>query len=140
MANQDAWQLGADIARGSVGQKKKQGDDTDSAPSDAWSTGAAIGSNLRDRSKAKSTLKKAQQPTTGLGTTQQAISDLIPSYKKGGRVKKTGLAYVHRGEHVIPARKKTRIVASQAREPLSPAKHGKNRRVTKIVGSPVGKR
>jgi hypothetical protein len=26
----------------------------------------------------------------------------VPSYKKGGRVKKTGLALLHKGEHVIP--------------------------------------
>lgn len=27
----------------------------------------------------------------------------VPSYKKGGKVKKTGLAMVHKGERVIPA-------------------------------------
>ncbi|MCK9361883.1 hypothetical protein M0Q28_06735 [Patescibacteria group bacterium] len=31
----------------------------------------------------------------------------IPSYKKGGIVKKTGLAKVHKGERVIPAKKET---------------------------------
>lgn len=29
-----------------------------------------------------------------------------PSYKKGGTVKKTGLAVVHKGERVIPAKKR----------------------------------
>lgn len=28
----------------------------------------------------------------------------IPSYKKGGRVRKTGLALVHKGEKVVPAK------------------------------------
>ena len=120
--------------------RKNDDDGSQSGSSGAFQSGFAAGQNKNQNRKAKSTLKKAQQPATGLGTTQQAISDLIPSYKKGGRVKKTGLAYVHRGEHVIPAGKKTRIVASQAREPLSPAKHGKSKRITKIVGSQVGKR
>lgn len=29
----------------------------------------------------------------------------IPSYKKGGKVKKTGLARLHKGERVIPKKK-----------------------------------
>jgi len=28
----------------------------------------------------------------------------VPSYKKGGRVRKTGLAYVHKGEKVTPVK------------------------------------
>jgi hypothetical protein len=37
------------------------------------------------------------------------IEDLkkIQSYKKGGIVKKTGLALVHKGERVVPAKKET---------------------------------
>jgi hypothetical protein len=31
----------------------------------------------------------------------------IPSYKKGGTVKKTGLAMVHKGEKVMPAKKES---------------------------------
>jgi hypothetical protein len=32
---------------------------------------------------------------------------MIPSYKKGGTVKKTGPAIVHKGERVIPAKKES---------------------------------
>jgi len=31
----------------------------------------------------------------------------LPSYKKGGTVKKTGLAMMHKGEHVVPAKKES---------------------------------
>lgn len=34
------------------------------------------------------------------------LSEQVPSYKRGGKVKKTGLAYVHKGEKVIPAKRK----------------------------------
>jgi hypothetical protein len=34
------------------------------------------------------------------------LSEDVPSYKRGGKVKKTGLAYVHRGETVVPAKRK----------------------------------
>ena len=115
MASNDAWQLGADIARGTVGQKKKQGDDTDSAPSDAWSTGAKIAQNRRDRNQAKSTLRKAQGPTTGLDTTQTPLTAMIPSFKHGGRVKRTGLAYLHKNEYVVPAKHRDTRKASRQR-------------------------
>ena len=88
MANADAWQAGVDIAQGAM-QKRQS----------------------------KSTLKKAQRPT-GLETERPALTAMIPSFKKGGRVKKTGLALLHRGEYVVPAgrtkkvsRRKTAIKA-----------------------------
>lgn len=34
----------------------------------------------------------------------RAISGGMPSYKKGGKVKKTGVAKLHKGELVIPAK------------------------------------
>lgn len=34
----------------------------------------------------------------------------LPSYKKGGKVKKTGLALVHKGEKVIPVKKRKKKV------------------------------
>ncbi len=37
-----------------------------------------------------------------------------PSYKRGGRVKKTGLAKVHKGEVVIPAKKAKAAVKKMA--------------------------
>jgi hypothetical protein len=128
-----------------AGFNRKQNDDDDGSQqqgaSGAFQSGFAAGQNKNQNRKAKSTLKKAKgSSTSGLDTVKQAISALIPSYKHGGRVKKTGLAFLHRGEHVVPVGAKTRIVSSLAREPLSPAKHGRRKQVTKIVGSPVAKR
>ena len=34
--------------------------------------------------------------------------DMIMSFKRGGRVKRTGIYKLHRGEHVVPARHKRR--------------------------------
>jgi hypothetical protein len=34
---------------------------------------------------------------------------VFPSYKKGGRVRRTGLALVHRGEKIIPAKKRSSV-------------------------------
>ena len=35
-----------------------------------------------------------------------AVRKIFPTFKRGGRVKRTGLALVHKGEYVIPARKR----------------------------------
>lgn len=40
-----------------------------------------------------------------LKSKEKAPKEKLPQYKKGGMVKKTGLAKVHKGEMVIPARK-----------------------------------
>lgn len=48
-------------------------------------------------SRFKNRKKKKSSPAT-------ADSD-VPEYKRGGRVRKTGLAKVHRGEYVIPAKR-----------------------------------
>jgi hypothetical protein len=48
--------------------------------------------------------RKGEQPDF-----KQIGGQKIPSYKKGGKIKKTGLAFVHKGERVVPkkaARKK----------------------------------
>jgi len=49
----------------------------------------------------------------------------IPSYKKGGTVKKTGLAKVHKGERVVPAKAKETATARFIR--LRNAKEAKGR-------------
>lgn len=36
----------------------------------------------------------------------KAIQKKFPSFKRGGKVKKTGLAKVHKGETVVPAKKR----------------------------------
>jgi hypothetical protein len=46
----------------------------------------------------------ANQPKL-MGQLQPGLGNkMIPSYKKGGRVKETGLALLHKGEHVIPVK------------------------------------
>jgi hypothetical protein len=39
---------------------------------------------------------------------QQQSESKVPNYKTGGKVRKTGLARLHKGERVIPARKPKR--------------------------------
>jgi hypothetical protein len=104
MANADAWQAGIDIAQG----RKQKKQDGDSAPTDAWQSGV----DLAQGAMQKKTLKRAKQPT-GLETTQPTLTATIPSFKKGGRVRKTGLIYAHRGERVIPAKRPKRASRSR---------------------------
>ena len=54
--------------------------------------GGEIGGKLGNRSA-------GQQAGTIIGTAGGAA---VPWFKKGGRVKKTGLAYVHAGEFILP--------------------------------------
>lgn len=42
-------------------------------------------------------------------TSPKQIGANIPSYKKGGKVRRTGLARVHKGERVIPKAKVKRV-------------------------------
>ncbi len=37
--------------------------------------------------------------------TDDKKKEKVPSYKKGGKVKKTGLALVHKGERIVPKKK-----------------------------------
>jgi hypothetical protein len=147
MANDAAWQAGVDIASG---RKKKDDSDSDKGKSSSKPIGGLMGleqkgmSALSSKLRGQSGARKAAGGAAPASTT--SVSDVLatPSvFKHGGRVKRTGVALVHRGEYVIPAKrsgKKTRIIASQAREPLSPAKHGKSKRTTKIVHSQAAKR
>jgi hypothetical protein len=50
--------------------------------------------------------KKKQLPLTPSDSSNTTNLSQVPSYKRGGKVKKTGLAYVHKGEKVIPAKRK----------------------------------
>jgi hypothetical protein len=49
-------------------------------------SGRALSNQLKDQSK----------------TSAEGVKGAIPQYKKGGMVKKTGVALVHKGEKVIP--------------------------------------
>lgn len=54
---------------------------------------------------------KTQTATPATPTTQ-GVESPIPSYRKGGKVKRTGLARVHKGERVL-TRKQTRKYKSR---------------------------
>jgi hypothetical protein len=69
--------------------------------------------------RSQSTLRGAQSPSDVSTTTPDLSSATIPSFKKGGRVKRTGLAFVHRGERVIPA-KRSRTKRSSKRTVTKP--------------------
>lgn len=103
-----------------VGFNRKQNDDdSQSGSASAFQSGFAAGQNKNQNRKAKSTLKSAQQKPTGLQTTQTPLAGMIPMAKKGGRVTKGGLVHVHRGEHIIPA-KRSKGKASHKRTTIKP--------------------
>ena len=83
MANADAWNAGW-----KMGSKTTDKDEKDSAKSsqsgsgDAWSTGWKAGSKAANKNKPA-------------------------SLKKGGKIKKTGIYRLHKGETVVPAGKAT---------------------------------
>jgi hypothetical protein len=91
--------------------RKNQDDSSGGGASGAFQQGLQRGQQKRQVSKSKNTLAKALQPS-GLTASPVTSSALIPlktatpsSLRKGGRVKRTGLALVHRGEYVIPAKR-----------------------------------
>jgi len=55
---------------------------------------------------AKQGIKSQQDSMRDTADTENAkYQHKIPSYRKGGKVRKTGLAYMHKGEKVIPKHK-----------------------------------
>ncbi len=76
MANDQAWQAGMDIA---AGGKYRRGNKDDGGP--------------------KKYAKPVSQITTSSGQTLTPAKPM--AYKKGGKVKKTGVALVHKGEVVL---------------------------------------
>jgi len=51
------------------------------------------------------------------------VGEALPSYEKGGKVKKTGLAIVHKGEKVVPEKKsKSRAGAAMSGEDKAKSK------------------
>ncbi len=100
-SNSDAWQAGVDIASGRK-NKKKNGDSTADDASSSKPTGGLLGL----ASKGIQKLRGKKQASGGGGSTTSALipGENIPVFKRGGRVKRTGLIYAHRGEHVIPAK------------------------------------
>jgi hypothetical protein len=59
----------------------------------------------------------------------------IPSYKKGGKVEKTGLAYLHKGETVIPKNMYRDITSKYKKEHPNSTVHGVHE-VTRGKGDP----
>lgn len=58
--------------------------------------------------------QKAKKPTSSKSSGQSSTDPVklgkdIKSYKKGGKVKKTGLAVVHKGEYVLTKRKASKM-------------------------------
>jgi hypothetical protein len=49
------------------------------------------------------------------GAVQAPLAGQVPSYRKGGRVRKTGLALVHKGEFVVPAKSASRKASTHKR-------------------------
>lgn len=52
----------------------------------------------------------------------------VPSYKKGGKIKKTGLAYMHKGEKVTPVGKKNGKSPKRAKVKLEKKKSPERKR------------
>jgi len=84
----------------------KRDKDSDTPTNTGASSGFQAGWDLAGQKAQAGRSKKAisrASKSSGLETTP-VVTALIPSFKHGGRVKKTGLVYVHRGERIIPAK------------------------------------
>jgi len=78
------------------------GDSGDSAFDKGFNKGTQ---GVQAQGAVKRTLEKAKRPVQGLQTTQTDLK--IPFAKHGGKVTKTGLVYVHRGEQIVPAKRRS---------------------------------
>jgi hypothetical protein len=106
-------------------KKKQQDDDDDSKQKGGGASGGfqrgwdAAG----DRAKGKNTVRKGKSRDGGSGGLGgllgggiiPVLQKVIGSYRHGGRVKKTGLYHLHKGENVIPAGKRRASKASHKR-------------------------
>ncbi len=88
---------------------------------DGMSSSSSSGS-YRD-SKTSKGLSSAGSSLMSYGKSQMqsAASDRVTpvQYRKGGKVRKTGPAIVHRGERVVPADKRKKVERSMKREGIS---------------------
>lgn len=55
-------------------------------------------------------MKEAERKRKGEKDTTPKAAYEVPSFKKGGTVKKTGLIYAHKGEKVIPKNKVSKFM------------------------------
>lgn len=51
-------------------------------------------------------MKQEEEDKANPQSMEQKVKNIgnIPSYRKGGKVRRTGLAFVHKGERVVPKR------------------------------------
>lgn len=109
MANDAAWQMGWDLGAGKkrdTAKPKLGADDTE----DSAGTGGQKWFHRKARGG-----KGGSGGATGGGGAQDTISNLvggklfssaIPSKKKGGPIRKTGVYLLHKNEYVVPASKR----------------------------------
>ncbi len=88
------------------------------ANADAWAAGWALGSKKKSKGKSRSSKDGAGKSAQSAGLGSKAAKS--SSYKKGGKVKKTGMAKVHKGEIVL--------TAAQAKMCAQKASKGKTRK------------
>jgi hypothetical protein len=68
----------------------------------------------------KSLMAKAPKATGQMGENARMKRELLGSFKKGGHVKKTGIYKLHKGEEVVPAKKKEMAEKMKRYQVLSP--------------------
>lgn len=74
--------------------------------------GGAIGGKIYGKKGRQMGQKYGGQLGKSLGSGLAKKIPIIGSFKKGGRVKRTGAYLLHKGEHVIPVRKKKRKIVN----------------------------
>jgi hypothetical protein len=67
-----------------------------------------VGSHYKKKVQKKYGTGGGSKPSSGGFTDNAGMSDTIGSFKRGGLVKKTGLAKVHKGERVLTKRQQKR--------------------------------
>jgi hypothetical protein len=61
-------------------------------------------------------LTRGKAPKVGnLPTSTRQVPDFVGSYKRGGKIRKTGMAKVHRGERVLSKRQAKRYARAKGR-------------------------
>ncbi len=85
----------------------------------------------------KGLMKNAPMPGGQIGENARLKRELLGSFKKGGHVKKTGVYKLHKGEEVIPAKKKEMAGKMKTCSRCGKAQH-KEKTDCRYYGSGVG--
>jgi hypothetical protein len=118
MANDAAWQAGVDIATKGRGKAKDQDKDQDGDKAQGGkkpggligleSKGlTALGNKMTRKKPASGAVKGGAGSAGGQAPSYMSFQPVAGSLKKGGRVRKTGLYRLHKGEDVIPAKRRS---------------------------------